>query len=101
RRKAAEPRREADAVRIDEAIAAPTGGGDLLHHQHRQAARPIALDAHGIDPWELMDRAAHRREIHREQALAAGLPRDDLLDLAGRDVLEPTGHPDGADRLVQ
>src|SRR6185312_1118578 len=93
--------REAHAVRIDQPVVAPPGRGDLLHHEHRQPMRPIALDADGIHPRERVDRPADRRQIDRQQALAAHLPRDDLLDLTRRDVLEPAGHFDGADRLVE
>src|SRR5580692_6957885 len=58
------------ATRVEEPTLAPARRGRLLHHQHRQPARPGALDAHPVHPGKRVDRAAHVREVHRQQARA-------------------------------
>src|SRR5581483_3920560 len=98
---AADAGRKHHTAAVDQAIAAPARGGYLLHDQNRKPVGPVALDARGIDPGQRVYRPAHRREIDREQALSAHPSRDDLLDLGRGDVLEPSRHLHGADRLVE
>ena len=47
---AADARRKESSLGVDEPVRPPSGGGHLLHYEHRQPARPVALDADAHPP---------------------------------------------------
>src|SRR6184192_3284372 len=88
-------------ARVEEAVLAPARCGALLDDQHGKSPRPGPLDTHRLHPRELMDGAAHRGEVHREQAHAVQRPFHRALDVDRRDALEAPGDRDRLDRLIE
>src|SRR3984885_5946365 len=89
------------AARVEQPALAPARRRALLDHQHREPARPGALHAHRVHPRQGVDTGAHRREVHRQQPLAAHLRPDRALDVARRDALEAPFDGDRLDRLIE
>src|SRR5215831_19290399 len=89
------------ATGVDEAVLAPARRGALLDHQHVELAWPGALHAHRIHPRQRVNGAAHRCEIHRQEACAVHLRLDHALDVNRRDPLKAAGHRYRLDRLIE
>src|SRR5256884_1430219 len=89
------------ATGVDEPLLAPARRGGLLHDQHVQAPGPGALHAHRIHPRQRVDGAAHRGEVHRQQARAVHLLLHDPLDVHRRHALEAPLHRHRLDGLIE
>src|SRR5579863_352368 len=89
------------AAGVEQAALAPARRRGLLDHQHREPARPGALDAHRIDPRQGVDGAAHRGEIHRQEPRVVQLRLHHALHVHRGDALEAPLHRHRLDRLIE
>src|SRR5438105_3234962 len=89
------------ATGVEEPALAPARRGGLLDDQHVQGPGPGALHAHRIHPRQRVDGAAHRGEVHRQQARAVHLFLHDPLDVHRRHALEAPLHRHRLDGLIE